>query len=371
MKNVLIIGGGFAGLAAACLLARNRNAVRVTLVDKSAYCNSLPLLPDVIGRDIPAGLLTYPIKDIAQRQGFDFLNAEVLSVDTEKKEIRASSGLLTYDYLLMACGSETNFYGNDLLKKRAFKLDDAADAQRIRGALDSRDFDAHVISGGGYTGIEIATNLRRYLYRRLKKRRVIIVERAPSILGPLPEWMKRYVSDNLERMGIELRVNTVIDKTEDGRIWLSGNERLDNALLIWAAGVQIPAFSRNIRVEKNPQGRLKVDACLRWEASCFAAGDAAFFSYRGNFLRMGVQFAVTEGICAAANIMRSINGRALVPYRPMDPGYVVPMANNYACASIFGADMRGRLPVLLHYFMCVYRSRGLRNKWELIKHLLG
>jgi NADH dehydrogenase len=371
MKNVLIIGGGFAGLSAAGFLARHTGAVMVTLIDKSAYCNSLPLLPDVIGRDIPAGLLAYPIKKISRRQGFHFLNKEVLALDMVKKEVSTSLGAVSYDYLLIACGSETNFYGNDALKKYACKLDDAVDAKKIRDTLDAGVFDTHIISGGGYTGIEIATNLRRYLDTRSKKGRVIIVERAPSILGPLPEWMKRYVSANLKRMGIEVRTNTVIDKTEEGRVWLSGDERLDNALLIWAAGVKIPAFAQAVTVEKSPQGRLKVDEYLRLGESCFAAGDAAYFSYKSNFLRMGVQFAITQGVCAAANIMNSINGKALVPFRPLDPGYVVPMANNYSCARIFGINMQGRLSIFLHYFMCVYRSFGLENKWGLVRHLMG
>jgi NADH dehydrogenase len=371
VKRILIIGGGFAGTAAAGLLARNKNAVMVTMVDKSAYGNFLPLLPDVVGRNIPPGLLTCSLKKISERQGFNFLNKEVLALDTGKKEIVFSSGTLGYDYLLIACGSETNIYGNDLLKKHAFKLDDAADAEKIRDALDTGTFDTQVISGGGYTGIEIASGLRRYLDGRLKKGRIIVVERAPSILGPSPEWMKKYVSANLERMGIEVRTNTVIEKTEERRVWISGNERLDNALLIWAAGVKIPSFIQGLKVEKNPQGRLKTDGYLRLEESCFAAGDASYFSYKGGFLRMGVQFAVTGGICAAVNIMNSINGKALVPYRPVDPGYVVPMANNYSCARIFGVNMRGRLPTVLHYLMCVYRSCGMENKWGLIKHLMG
>jgi NADH dehydrogenase len=369
VKNVLIIGGGFAGVAAAGFFARHTGAAMVTLIDKSAYCNSLPLLPDVIGRDIPPGLLVYPIKKVSRRLGFNFLNKEVLALDMVKKEVSTSLGAVRYDYLLIACGSETNFYGNDVLKKHARKLDDAADAKKIRDTLDGRDFDTHIISGGGYTGIEIATNLRRYLNTRSKKGRVIIVERAPSILGPLPEWMKRYVSANLARMGIEVRTNTVIDKTEEGRVWLSGDERIDNALLIWAAGVKIPPFAQAVMVEKNPQGRLKVDEYLRLGESCFAAGDAAYFSYKGDFLRMGVQFAVTEGVCAAANILNSINGKAPVSFRPFDPGYVVPMANNYSCARIFGSNMRGRPAIFLHYLMSVYRSRGSRNRLGIIKHL--
>ena len=370
MKNVLIVGGGFAGLSAAALLARYRKDVNVVLADKSAYVNSLPLLPDVIGRGIPAELLTYPIKKFSDRHGFRFLNKEVLSLDTDKKEVTISLGKLTYDYVLVACGSETNFYGNDVLRKYAYKLDDFADAKKIRQTLETRAFDAHIIAGGGYTGIEIATNLRRFLNGHSKQGRIIIVERAPAIVGPLPEWMKRYVSLNLERMGIEVLTNTVIDKTDEGGVTIAGGTRFENTMLIWAAGVNIPGFVRDLKAERTPQGRLKVDEYLRVGESCYAAGDAAYFSFNNNFIRMGVQFALAEGARAAQNIINSIQGKAPVRYRPIDLGYVIPMANNFSCGSVLGVNMRGKLATVLHYCMCIYRSYGFANKSGILNSLL-
>jgi len=107
-----------------------------------------------------------------------------------------------------------------------------------------------------------------------------------------------------------------------------------------------------------PQGRVRVDPCLRWRENCFAAGDAGAYVRGAHPLRMSVQFAITQGEAAAGNIFRQIHGQPLRPYRPFDPGYIVPMANNHSCGLILGAPLTGRLPTLLHYALCAYRMPG-------------
>jgi len=164
--------------------------------------------------------------------------------------------------------------------------------------------------------------------------------------------------------------NSSISAIEEERITLSDGKIIDNCLLIWAAGVKAAGFIQALRVEKNPQGRIKVDVHLRFNESCFAAGDAANFAFGGATLRMAVQFSITEGECAAANIIRSIKGKALCKYKPVDLGYVIPMANNRSCGKIMEINMKGMFPTVLHYLMCIYRSRGIKNKLGLISSLL-
>jgi NADH dehydrogenase len=370
-KKVIIIGGGFAGLACLFRLARHNKILDITLIDKAGEFNFLPLLPDTLGRGIHPGHLTCSLENITSKLGVRFLCAAVGAVDLEKKQITAGAAALDYDYLVIACGSETNFYGNEQIRKNAFKLDDARDAMQIRAGLADDKFDGYVVSGGGYTGIEVATNLRLYLQKKAKNKRVVIVERAPSILGPLPEWIKAYVADNLRALGIECFTNTVIERVEGRTIYLQGAGQLDNVMLIWAAGVRTADFIQNLKVEKNPQGRIKVDAYLRLDEHCYVVGDAACVLYENTFLRMAVQFAIMQVRCAARNIMRNIQGRKPLKYKPQDLGYIIPMANNRACGKIFGMDMRGWLPIFLHYCMCIYRSCGMRNRWGIIKDLIG
>jgi len=367
MKKVIIIGGGFAGLAAAQRLAYSgyRKELNIILIDRSGYFNFLPMLPDVIARDIPVRYLSFDLGILGKSLGFELIKDNVIGLDLNSRIVFTTSASLNYGYLLIASGSETNFYGNEQIKKYAYKLDDTQDAQKIRRALIENDYDSYIVSGGGYTGIEIASNLRIYLNKMGKNKRVIIVERAPGILGPLPAWMKAHVANNLKKLEIELYVNTVIEGIEGNRVLLSTKEELNPAMLIWAAGVRTADFIQVLENEKNPQGRIKVDEYLRLNDNCFVAGDAGYFTWGGNALRMAVQFAITQGDCAARNIIRSKKGAGLVKYKPFDFGYIIPLADNDSCGSILGVDMKGVVPTLLHFFMCVLRSYGLKKRVQL------
>jgi len=372
MKRVIVIGCGFGGLSSVETLCkfRKRHDIMVIVIDKGLNFNFLPLLPDVIGRQIDSRFLIYPIKDLSQRYSFGVINAQVTEVNLEEKKVYILAQHFDYDYLIIASGSETNFYGNEQIKQYAYKLDDAEDAKVIQDTVEKEDFDSYLVAGGGYTGIEVATNLRRKLVRNSPNKRIIIIERSPSILGPLPQWMKEYVNENLEKLDIEVLLNAVIDKVDKNSVYLASGAVFHNAMLIWAAGVKTSQYIEDLKIEKNPQGRLKVDEYLRLNDSCFAVGDAAYFLHKNSFLRMAVQFAIAEGECAAKNIINSIKGRKLKKYKPMDLGYIIPMANNFSCGRVFGFDFKGRVPTLLHYLMCLYRSFGFRNKSGIICNLL-
>ncbi len=370
MKKVIIIGAGFAGLSALKALLKSAKPIEIALIDSRKSSDFLPMLPDCIGRGISPQFLSYEIERFAEKKRFEFINKEVTSVNLDRKEVSAGDKPICYDYLIIAAGSETTFYGNEQISRAAFKLDSALDAQKIRDALDGRDFASYLVCGGGYTGIETATNLRRYLNKKEKNKKIIIVERTPSILGPLPQWMKDYVSANLKRLNIEVLAQASIEKTEQDKIYLSGGSVFEDAMLIWAAGVRAPVFIQNLQVEKNQQGRIKVDEYLRVNNNCFAAGDAANFSFGGGSLRMAVQFAIMQGRRAAQNIIRGICGQKPRAFRPVDLGYIIPMANNYSCGRVLGVNLKGRPATLLHYLMCAYRSYGPKNRSGVISGLI-
>lgn len=361
MKKIIIIGAGFAGLSASCVL-RGKKDIEVTLIDNKETSDFLPLLPDCIGRGINPENLKFDINKAARR----FIKEEVVAVDLDRRQVVTKAQALDYDYLIIASGSETNFYGNENIRQNAYKLDGAEDIKRIVAILKDNNFTNYIIAGAGYTGIEVATNLRI----NKPNAKIIIAERAASILGPLPEWMKRYVADNLARLKIDVLTETTIDKIEDKKAYFSGNRVFDNSIVIWAAGVKTSAFIQNLKIEKNAQGRIKVDEHLRLNESCFVAGDTTYFAYRDNFLRMAVQFAIMEGEVAAKNILRSIKGANLIKYKPVDLGFVIPMANNRSCGQVFGINLKGFVPTILHFMMCIYRSQGVKNKLGIIGDLI-
>jgi len=369
MIKILIIGGGFGGLSAASQLCKSGLDFDIILIDKKESTGFLPMLPDCIGRGINPEFLAYKIEDISRKAGFKFIRDEVVSMDLDKRHVLTKTQFLDYDYLVIASGSETNFYGNENIKQNALTLDSVDDAKKIISTLRQNEFDNFIIGGGGYTGIELATNLRVYLDKVQRNGKIIIVERAPAILGPLPCWMKNYVAINLGDLNVEVYVNSTIEKIEGRNANLSGGRSFNNALLIWVAGVKTAGFIQNLKLEENPQGRIKVDEYLRINDHCFAVGDAAFFAYNESPLRMAVQFAITQGECVALNIMRSIKGRKLKKFIPGDLGYIIPMANNKSCGVVFGLNLKGFFPTVLHFIMCIYRSYGLKNKLGIIRDL--
>jgi NADH dehydrogenase len=367
MKKVCIIGGGFAGLTAAIRFSRSGLDFEGTLIDKKETSDFLPTLPDCLGRDISPDCLTYKIETICEKAGFKFVNDEVVSVDPERKEVVVRAGRFNYDYLIITSGSDTNFYGNENIKKYAYKLDGATDAEKIISKLKETEYQAYVVGGGGYTGIEVATNLRVFLNRLKRPGRIIIVERAPAILGPLPEWMKSYVSANLKRLDIDILTASQIEKIEDKNVYVSGGKVFENAFVVWAAGVKTADFIQNLKAKKNPQGRIEVDEYLRLDEYCYVAGDAAYFKDKNIYLRMAVQFSIVEGGLAARNIINSIKGRDVVKYKPLDMGYIIPMANNMSCGTLLGVNVRGVLATMLHFMMCAYRSWSLKNGFCILK----
>lgn len=368
--RIIIIGAGFSGLSAASVLARSSFSRQVTLIDRKKTSCFLPLLPDCIGRGIDPRHVSFDIGHFCNKLGICFLNQEVLGVDAGRNELVLSDSRLAYEYLVIASGSETNFYGNENIRGNSFKLDDEEDAVKIRAAAADPAYENYIVSGGGYTGIEVATNIALFMGACKRSPRITIVERAPSILGPLPEWMKGYVLLNLKKMGIEIKLATAIEKIDGTTVFLSTKETLSRSCVIWAAGVKTSGFIQGLQKEKNPQGRIKVDEYLRVEENCFAAGDASFFNDKGFYLRMAVQFAIAQGECAARNIVKGISGKPLVKFRPFDFGYIIPMANNRACGKVIGVDMKGLSSLCLHYLMCIFRSYGFKNKYGVISDLL-
>jgi NADH dehydrogenase len=371
MKKVVIIGGGFAGSSAAKRLLGGKGQLEVIVIDKQPASSFLPLLPDTLGRGIDPENLACPIEIHARRYRFRFIQENASSIDLEKKEVITQRQRLAFDYLVIASGSQTNFYANQEVQKRAFTLDSVADSIKLIGALARNEYETYLISGGGYTGIEIAASLRRWLDEKNKANRVVVVERAPEILGPLPQWMKQYVTANLKRLRVEVICPATVEKIDDAAVALSNGEIFRRAMFIWAAGVRGVDFTQGLAIKKNPQGRILVDDNLMFQEACFAAGDAAVFSYQNNALRMAVQFAITQGQSAADNILNLIHGRPLKKYSPVDLGYIIPMANNRSCGIVLGLKIKGRAATILHFLMCIFRSYGLRNRWGIIRDLLG
>ncbi len=365
MAKVVIIGGGFAGLAAAREVARVGSRLDCTLVDRKPTLDFLPMLPDLLSRRLDPELLQHDLAALGEQIGFRFLQSEATGIDLAAKTVATSTGPLPYDHLIVATGSETNFYDRDDLRERALTLDSVADAARIVEALDRGDFDTALVVGGGYTGIETATSLSKALAHRPGKR-VMIVELAPALVGTLDPWASAYVARNVRAMGIEVVSGATVKDLRGRDAVLTNGRVVPNALVVWAAGVRAGDVVRRLDAARGKQDRLVVDEFLRLNETCFVAGDAACVMHGGAPMRMAVQISLDEGRTAGANTAALVSGKPLRRYRPLDLGWVVPMRNDRSCGKALGFPVRGFAATGLHYLMCIFRSPGLVRKARML-----
>lgn len=369
MNRIVIIGGGFVGLNAARTLSGHHASLDITLITSHGSFDFLPLLPDVISGKVPPNAASTPLSAFPFLRHVRCIEGTVTSLDPVNRTLSTRSTTIPYDYAIVASGTETNFYGRADAAQNAFRLDTVQDAIRLRNAARSGIHSSFVVSGGGYTGIEVSTHLRHLLAAEKRHVPVLVIERGPSVVGVLPEWMRQYVRMNLARLRIDPLENTEVTSIDPAAVRLSNGRALEKACVVWVAGVKTPAYIQALPFVKNAQGRLGVDPFLRLDDHLFAAGDSALVQKNGAPLRMSVQFAFVGGQVAATNILRSIDRRPLRPFNPADPGYVVPMANGLSCGSVFGIPLRGRLPSLLHYVMCAFRTPGISRRLSILKNL--
>ncbi len=367
-RRIVILGGGFAGLAAAQALA-GTPGLETVLVDPREGSHFRPLLPDLIGRGLRPEALVYPFADAARRWGFTHVRDAASAIDPDGRGVTTGESRIETDGVLLATGSVTNFHGQDHLREAALPLNDLDDGRRILEALRRREPDACVIAGAGYTGIEIATQLWLRARKRRRSMRIVIAEMADRVCPGMPEDYQAYTRRNVESLGIEIRFGTKAEPA-DGGVRLSDGEEVPEALFFWTAGMRGADVVRTLGRETTGNDRLVVDGALRAGERLFAAGDAAAFEHEGKPFRMAVQFGVDSGWHAARNLRRTLRGEVPEPFHVRDLGYVIPMANERSIGSVLGLTLRGRAPTALHYLMSIFRSRGLQNRWQVFRDVV-
>jgi NADH:ubiquinone reductase (H+-translocating) len=368
--RVVVVGGGYAGLTAATRLGRAARRLEVTLFDRREDHEALPLLPDLISRRIRPRHLRTSLAAMAKRSGVRFVREEVLRLDTETRHVETAFGRMPYDWLVLACGNATAFHGQEDARRHAFELRSVADACAIADCLEEEDPPAWVVVGGGYTGIEAATQLWRGCHRHGRTRRILLVELAGTLCPGLPGWIREHVAREARHLGIETRLESATETIDPAGVTLKGGERIEGARVVWSAGVTATPLASSRGDDALERGRLRVDSFLRLGERIHAIGDAAAFAHEDGILRQSVQFSISQGKHAATNILRELAGREPRPFLPWDPGYLVPMAHNRASGLVLGRPVRGRVGTALHYLMCMARSYGLRNRAGIAANLL-
>jgi NADH dehydrogenase len=369
-KTVIIVGAGFAGLAAARQLsriARRQPGLSVILFDRHPFTTMVPSLPDLAGGRFPGRRLTGPIASLLP-PGIQFRQEQVVGLHFQARHVLTDHGPTPYDYLILACGSVTDFHGFNQHRESIHALDFLEDAERL-----FRDFTAHlnthespavVIAGGGYTGLELAASLQDAARTLGKPVRITVVEHQPSLLPAMPDWVRTYMLNQLRRRGIELVTGATVSAFDGRHATLSTGRILEDSFLCWSTGTRFPITRVTGNHTQMRDGRFEVDEFLRLPAhpEVIAAGDAAAIRWNGAILRKAVNFSRDSGRAAGLTVERAILGRPPVRYTPIDLGWVIPFGDVGVGLLFSRLALRGRLPLMLHYAMCSLRNFTAGNR---------
>jgi len=383
--RVVILGGGFGGLAAAQKL--KRAPVEVTVIDRRNFHLFQPLLYQVATGSLSPGEIAAPIRGVLSRQkNTSVLLGEAVDVDSRAKRVILLDGAtFEYDSLIVATGTQTSYYGNDSWREWAPSLKSVEDATAIRHKIlyaferaeraatpeEARAWLTFVIIGAGATGLElsgalaeIARETLRHDFRKIdpQKARIILLEGAPKVLGPFPDDLSAKAEKLVTRLGVEvLKGVMVTDIDAVGVTFKHGDssEVLAAKTVIWAGGVSATPFGRKLaertQAETDRSGRIKVnrDLAVPHFPDIFIIGDLAHaVDEKGNLFPGVAQVAMQGGAYAARVIRARLEGKKdLPPFHYFNKGEMAVIGRAAAVANIFGIHVSGLLAWLMWLFI--------------------
>jgi NADH dehydrogenase len=385
---VVIIGGGFGGLEVAKALADE--PVEVLMLDKHNYHTFQPLLYQVATGSLEAGSIAFSLrKNFDNQKNFRFRVAEVIKVNADKNTIDTTIGEIAYDYLVLATGSTTNFFGNKDVEHHAMPMKSVPEALDLRYMIlqnleeavlkqtkeEREPYLSFVLVGAGPTGVELAgalAELRNHIltkdYPELKKEemRVYLVDFLPKVLGSMSDQASEAAKDFLTKMGVEVLLNVKVENYDGDTITFEGGKSIRTRNVIWSAGVMgnVPeGLNKDIIVRGN---RIRTDNICRVEGyqNIFAIGDvAAMITGDTPKGHPGVaQVAIQMGKATGKNILRIIKGEPTVPFKYFDKGSLATIGRNKAVADLGKIKFQGFFAWLVWMFVHLISLLGFRNK---------
>ena len=376
---MVICGAGFAGLSAISRLTRA--GLRVTLVDGHLYSTFQPLLYQVATAGLNPGDVCYPAGGFAGRYGANFRHGELAAIDPVSRRIKLTSGLeLGYDYLMIATGVAAAYHGITGAAEHTFALYTRTDAVRLRDHLMTAferltvaDGDLHItVAGGGATGVELAGTLAELSATVLAatfpdvdpaRVHVRLIEMAPALLTSFHEKLREYARVQLEKRGVDIKLNTRIAEITGQQVLLAGGENLPSDLTVWAAGVGAVGAVAGWGLPQGHAGRILVGPDLRVQGQdrIFAVGDIA--ENPDHPAPQLAQPALQMGRHAGAQIVRLHRGTATEPFTYHDKGQMATIGRRSAVVQLAqGPRLRGTLAWLSWLGLHLFYLLGGRNR---------
>jgi len=378
--KVVILGGGFGGLAAARAMSKTAD---VTVVDRHNFQTFLPLLYQVSTAGLAADHVAYPIRGALRKTNTKFRMASPISIDHKNKEVKLdSSEILKFDHLVVALGSVTAVFGIPGVNEHTLGMKTVHEALAIRAEImrrfedlcrfeDNTKFSIAVV-GGGPTGVEMAGAIAELIRGPLKSDQanaaahidISLIEAGPNLLPSFAPSLSAKTKKDLEKLGVKVLLNTPVKAVEHRKIILNDNSSIPAEITVWAAGVKgsdamaqlsLPILNNRLAVEPTMQ--------VKNYPNIWALGDiAGALGKDGRPLPMVAPVAIQQGKFIAKQIARVVENKPLKVFKYLDKGSMATIGRNKAVVQVKGLKISGPIAWLIWLWLHLFYLLGGRNK---------
>ncbi|MCJ7449954.1 MAG: NAD(P)/FAD-dependent oxidoreductase [Bacteroidales bacterium] len=386
-KRIIVVGGGFAGLQ--FIKNLREGSFEIVLIDRLNHHQFQPLFYQVATSQIEPSSISFPLRKIFQkRNDINIRLTEVLSVDPENNSIITSAGNFSFDYLVIATGCKTNFFGNEAIMKNALSLKTTNEAIKIRNVIlenfenilnsDNKGNEGLfniIIVGGGPTGVELSgafAEIKRDILPKdypgidFSRLQIFLLEGSPYTLGTMSYMAKRASEKYLRKLGVILKTGVFVQNYDGDKLTLSNGETLKSKNVIWAAGITgniIKGLSSEVITGSN---RLKVDRMNRVTGykNIYAIGDIAYMEtpkYPQGHPQVA-NVAINQGKNLARNFRSIQNGEKLTEYEYKDLGSMATVGRNKAIVDLPFIRFKGYFAWYVWMFLHLMLILSVRNK---------
>lgn len=389
-KRVVIVGGGFGGLKLANKLCA-KHEYQVVLIDRNNYHQFPPLIYQIASAGIEPSSISFPFRKIFQRRAdFYFRMAEVRSIFPEHKIIQTSIGKVQYDYLVLAAGTTTNFFGNSHIADEAMPMKNVSEAMGLRNALldnferaltcasdrERQELLNIVIVGGGATGVEIAGALSEMKNFVLPKdypdlpnswMNIYLIEAGNRLLPAMSPESSAHVEKYLRGMGVNVLLGKMVTDYDNHSVKLKDGSTIATRTFIWVSGVAAEPIGNMPEQHLGRGRRIKVNAYNEVEGldGVFSIGDQCIMDgdpeWEGGHPQLA-QVAIQQGNLLAKNLHRLANGKDMKPFRYRNLGTMATVGRNRAVAEFSKVKMAGFVAWVMWLVVHLRSILGVRNK---------
>ena len=387
-KRVVIIGAGFAGLKLARKLMGS--PYQVLLLDKNNYHQFQPLFYQVATSGLEPSAISFPLRKVFHdSKNIIFRMAEAELIDQEANRLYTSVGYIDYDYLILAMGADTNYFGLENIEKYSTPMKTVSEALFIRNKIISNYETAInigeeekrksimnvVIVGGGPTGVELAgavAELRNNVFPKdypelnFKNMKVVLIEAGQSLLSSMSEEAKSKSKQYLENLGVEVLVDTQVLDYDGEKVTLKGREAIETKTLLWAAGIKPNGINGVREAQTIPNGRLIVDEFNQLEGSgnIYALGDICIYATDKNprGLPQVAQVALQQADNLANNLLGELKNKQWKSFRYKDLGSMATIGRKLAVVDLPFIKFQGLLAWMTWLFVHLMAILGVKNK---------